>query len=199
MLVLIRHAQSQGNAEGRLLGHLDSPLTAVGAGQAEALAGVLAPVVTGASRILSSPLGRARDTAAAVAGPAPVEVDQRWVEVDYGEYDGALLGEVPHRIWSTWRRDAEFTPPGGESLATLGRRVRQACEELFDAGAGPAAVGDVVVVSHVSPIKAAVAWALDAPDAVVWRLRLSTASVTTIVWGAAGPLLQQFNWTVPPG
>ena len=162
MLVLIRHGQAQGNAEGRLLGHLDSPLTA-----------------------------------AAVAGGARVEVDQRWVEVDYGEYDGTRLGDVPPQVWSTWRHDAAYTPPGGESLATLGRRVRQACEELFDGGAGPAATGDVVVVSHVSPIKAAVAWALDAPDTVAWRLRLSTASVTTIVWGAAGPLLQRFNWTVP--
>lgn len=199
MLVLIRHGQSQGNAEGRLLGHLDSPLTPTGVGQAEALAAVLAPLVAGASRILSSPLGRARATAAAVARRAPVEVDQRWVEVDYGEYDGALLGEVPRQVWSQWRADAGFTPPGGESLATLGRRVRPACEELFDGGAGPAVEGDVVVVSHVSPIKAAVAWALDAPDTVAWRLRLSTASVTTIAWGAAGPLLQRFNWTVPQG
>ena len=52
--------------------------------------------------------------------------------------------------------------------------------------------GDVVVVSHVSPIKAAVAWALGTVD-LYWRLHLRTASVTRIGWNRDAPILHGFN------
>ena len=56
-------------------------------------------------------------------------------------------------------------------------------------GRGGPAAGDVVVVSHVSPIKAAVAWALGAGDDLAWRLHLSTASLTRVAWGVDRPVL----------
>jgi broad specificity phosphatase PhoE len=49
----------------------------------------------------------------------------------------------------------------------------------------------------VSPIKAAVAWALGADDEVTWRLQLSTASVTSLAFGAGRPVLRSFNQTQP--
>ena len=150
-------------------------------------------------RLVSSPLGRARDTAAALRCAVPVEIDERWIEVDYGELEGRPLADVPAELWARWRADPAFAPPGGESLAAVGSRVRAACEELFaDAGAGARhdGDGDVVVVSHVSPIKAAVAWALGAGDEVVWRLHLATASISRIGWGPAGPVLHGYNATV---
>jgi len=102
-------------------------------------------------------------------------------------------------LWWRWRADPGFAPSGGESLAHVGARVRDACAELFAvAGQGARADADVVVVSHVSPIKAAVAWALGVGDAVVWRLYLATASITRIGWGADGPVLHRYNETVPP-
>ena len=55
--------------------------------------------------------------------------------------------------------------------------------------------GAVVVVSHVSPIKAATCWALGLADEGAWRLYLATASVTRITWGANGPVLARFNQT----
>ncbi len=54
-----------------------------------------------------------------------------------------------------------------------------------------------MVVSHVSPIKAAVAWALGAGDDLAWRLHLSTASLTSVDWAADRPVLRSFNHTVP--
>jgi broad specificity phosphatase PhoE len=79
----------------------------------------------------------------------------------------------------------------------MGSRVRSACEELFGSG-GEATSGDstAVVVSHVSPIKAAVAWALGTGDEVAWRLWLATASITVIGWGNGQPVLQRFNLTL---
>ena len=127
VLILVRHGESTGNADGLLLGRIDSPLTARGLEQARSLA----DTVAGADRLISSPLARARDTADALGTGLPVEIDERWVEVDYGEYDGRKLTDIPAEVWRRWRSDTTFVPPGGESLASAGSRVREACEELF--------------------------------------------------------------------
>jgi broad specificity phosphatase PhoE len=71
----------------------------------------------------------------------------------------------------------------------VGRRVREACEAL----AADAAHRDVVVVSHVSPIKAAVAWAMGVGDEVAWRMFLSDAGVSRIDTSGHTPLLLAFN------
>ena len=55
------------------------------------------------------------------------------------------------------------------------------------------ATGDVVVVSHVSPIKAGVAWALGTGDEIAWRMFVALASVTRIAVSDRGPLLRSFN------
>lgn len=192
MLILVRHGESTGNAEGLLSGRIDAALTERGEAQARSVA----PVVTGATRLISSPLKRARLTAEALGTGLPVEIDDRWIEVDYGEYDGRPLGSVPDEVWTEWRSDPDFRPPGGETLSEAGDRVRSACEELFAAdGEGARGRGAVVVVSHVSPIKAATCWALGLGDEGAWRLYLATASVTRITWGATGPVLAQFNQT----
>ncbi len=58
---------------------------------------------------------------------------------------------------------------------------------------GAAAGGDVVVVSHVSPIKSAVAWALQVGDDVAWHMHLNLASICRIAMGTDGPVLHSFN------
>lgn len=191
MLVLVRHGESTANAEGRLLGRADVPLTEFGWRQARALAAVLGRV----AQLVSSPLQRAVDTASGLGLDLPVQIDERWVEIDYGALDGKPLAEVPVHLWDRWRAEPAYRPPGGESLAEVAERVSAACEQLFaHAGqAARAAGGDVVVVSHVSPIKAAVAWALGQGIEAVWRLQLSTGSVTTVGWGAGSPFLQAYN------
>jgi probable phosphoglycerate mutase len=192
VLILVRHGQSEANAAGLLSGRGESALTGSGRSQVASLSTLLA----GAGRLISSPLGRARDTAASLGLDLPIEVDERWTEVDYGELEGASLTTVPTEVWRRWRSDPTFRPPGGETLAEVGVRVRDACDQLFarpDAGARASSA--VVVVSHVSPIKAAVAWALGAGDDTAWRLQLSTASLTRVAWGVDGPVLHSFNET----
>jgi broad specificity phosphatase PhoE len=200
VLILLRHGEAVGNAEGLLLGRIDSPLTEHGRRQAARLATYFSsrPAGSSVSRVITSPLLRARSTAEALDLGIPIDVDNRWVEVDYGEFDGEKLSEVPARVWRSWREDPAFRPPGGETLEELGVRVRSACDELFgEEGKGARAASDVVVVSHVSPIKAAVGWALGAGDAVAWRLWLATASVTVIGWGQETPVLQRYNLVMP--
>jgi broad specificity phosphatase PhoE len=185
MLIVVRHGRTAHNASRRLLGRLDLPLDELGERQAAALgrSGLLAP----GTRVISSPLARARATAAAFG--RPVEIDERWIEMDYGVYDGLPLADVPASLWSAWDDDPEWAPEGGESLAAVGRRVRAACEELW-----PAAIeNDVAVVTHVSPIRSALKWGLGLEDATEARFFVETASVSRIGPGRRGRSLHSFN------
>ncbi len=194
-LLLLRHGRTVANASGLLLGRADPPLDPTGEQQAAALAaevcsGRFGPV----ARIVSSPLARTRATAAAVSARSglPVEVDERLVELDYGDLDGVSLADVPAETWAAWRSDLSFRPPGGETLLELSARVRTVCEELL---APERAAGVTVVVSHVSPIKAAAAWAMGVDDSVSWRMHLDPASITAVVARGRSTALTVFNDT----
>ena len=193
MLVLVRHGESTLNAEGRLVGHLDPALTEHGEDQARAAGRMLGSV----SELRHSPLTRTTQTARLLGLDVPPVVEGRAIELDYGALDGERLVDVDPKVWQRWLTEPTVTPEGGESLADLGRRVEGLVEELFATkGEGARSRdGDVVVVSHVSPIKAAVAWALGADELVAWRLRLSTGSVTRIDMGPHGPQVVSFNET----
>jgi broad specificity phosphatase PhoE len=183
MLHLVRHGRTDANAQGLLLGRADPPLSEEGRRQAVALAGIL----PSGARVISSPLRRTRETAEAFG--LDVEVDERWIELDYGELDGTPLADVPPDLWRQWRADPTFVPPGGESLTALGARVRLACDELVD----EARHDDIVIVSHVSPIKAAIAWAIGAGDELSWRLFVHVASIARIGVDQWGTTLRSFN------
>jgi broad specificity phosphatase PhoE len=183
MLLLVRHGRTDANAQGLLLGRLDPSLSEEGRAQAAALAAKIPQD----ARVIASPLSRTRQTAEAFG--LPFEVDERWIELDYGELDGLPLRDVPPDLWREWRADPAFAPPGGESIAALGVRVRAACTELVD----EIREHDVVVVSHVSPIKAAIAWALGAGDDLSWRLFVQVASVARIGADQWGTTLRSFN------
>jgi len=193
VLVLVRHGETEGNAARQLLGRAESPLTARGRSDATALGAALGPV----SRLVSSPLGRARHTAEALDWTCPSRSTNGGSKWTTASSRAAPCGPSPRAVVAVEGR-LHVCAPGGESLAEVGVRVRAACDELFGrAGEGARGVGDVVVVSHVSPVKAAVAWALGAGDDMVWRLYLATASMTRIGWGQDGPVLRGYNETVP--
>jgi len=187
MLILVRHGQTAANAAGLFLGRADPPLTDLGRGQADALAAALPRP----GRVISSPLARAQQTAAAFG--VPVELDERWIEMDYGDLDEQPVTSLAATAWQRWRADVNHAPEGGESLAAVGRRVRQACAEL----AADAAPMNVVVVSHVSPIKAAIAWALGTGDEIAWRMYVNDAAVCRIAIEPEGPMLRSFNESIP--
>jgi broad specificity phosphatase PhoE len=184
VLIVVRHGRTEANATGVLLGRRDLPLDELGRRQAAAVV----PLVAGARRVVSSPLRRARDTAAALG--LPVSVDERFVELDYGALEGTPLVDVPADLWARWQADLDWAPEGGESIGALGSRVREACEALVE----EAAEHDVVVVTHVSPVKATAAWALGVADDVSWRMYVAPASITRV---AVAPrrALHAFNVT----
>jgi broad specificity phosphatase PhoE len=185
VLLLVRHGETMANRQRQLLGRADPPLTETGWEQATALAAWLPrPDV-----LVSSPLLRARQTAGVLG--SDVQLDDRWIELDYGPYDEQPASALAPEVWARWREDAHFTPPGVEPYATLASRVADACDEL----AAAARSSVVIVVTHVSPIKAALAWALGVTHQIAWRTFVEDASVSRIDVDATGPLVRWFNRT----
>jgi broad specificity phosphatase PhoE len=158
-------------------------LTARGRAQAAEIASMLPKP----QLVISSPLRRACQTAEALTHE--FEIDERWIELDYGPLDGQPIGCLPPEIDERWRREPDFAPSGVETLSALWARVHAACDELST----PAESSVVVVVSHVSPIKAALGWALDAPTTVAQRLFVEDASVSRIDFDGGRPSVRWFN------
>lgn len=183
VLYLVRHGRTEANAQGLLQGRLDPGLDEIGLRQAAAIAAMVGEV----DEVISSPLQRARQTADHFG--REVTIDERWIEVAYGEYEGMPTSEVPMEVWQEWRTNSDFATKGGESFSSLDARVKDACEDLADR----IAERDVVVVSHVSPIKSAVAWALGVTMEIMFRCHLGQASLCRIDIGRFGPVLHGFN------
>ena len=185
MLLIVRHGRTVANASGLLQGRVDNPLDAVGRQQAQEISLALGTV----DIVVSSPLQRARETAEPLG--LPLRLDERWIELDYGEWDELPITEVTPAQWTQWRSDSTFAPPGGESLAELDQRVAEACNDLL----AEAAELNVAVFTHVSPIKSAMAWALGVKEQISWRLQVGQAQISRIAVREGRPLLTSFNET----
>ena len=194
--VLLRHGQTPLSVERRFAGRGDIPLTETGELQAKA-AGQRLAARGGIDRIVTSPLQRARRTAAAVAAAtgAPVEVDDGWMETDFGAWEGLSYAEAMER-WpdemAAWMADTSVAPPGGESFAATNERVLAALDRLL----GGRQPGTVVVVSHVTPMKTVLRHALLAPPAALRRMHLDVACLCEVDWYPDGPaVVRTFNDT----
>jgi probable phosphoglycerate mutase len=147
-LVLVRHGQSTWNAEGRLQGQADPPLSDLGRREAEDLRGTLAGFP--AERVVCSDLRRTRETAAALGHPEAAP-DPVWREIDVGEWAGRMLADLPAGPEPSWR-GGDLLPPGGERWEELEARVADALDGLAAQG------GEWLVVTHGGVIRAAVAY-----------------------------------------
>jgi broad specificity phosphatase PhoE len=185
-LLLIRHAESVGNAEFRLQGRRDFPLTPAGEQQAAALAARLAGC--GASAVYSSPLLRTRLTADAIAASlgVPVVKEERLVEYDFGERISGLTWEVirrehPEVIESLLRDESEFPRyPGEEGRGAFRVRVEAALTEIAERHrADPA----VAVVTHAGPIAVYLMQVLGRKYSRPIPFAIENASVTTVAVG----------------
>ena len=186
--VLARHGATAMSVEKRFsgLGGSDPALSRLGEEQAVALAAELV-ARGGIERIVSSPLQRTRQTAAIAAASLnlPVEIDEGLAECAFGEWEGLTFSEVRER-WpeelDAWLQSADVKAPGGESFTDVRTRVLAARDRILKVSAGQT----VLVVAHVTPIKAMVTDALDAPLHSIYRMELAPCSLTTLSWFADG-------------
>lgn len=144
-LYLIRHARSLWNAEGRMQGWADVALDDIGRQQAQALAERFRH--THFDVIYTSPLSRARDTAAALAAPhlLPLQFDERLKERHLGEWTGLTGDEANARYPEQWKSKWHTTgAPGGETQDQLMERAGQVFADLLTAHHNQ----HIVAVSH---------------------------------------------------
>ncbi|MFD6475115.1 bifunctional RNase H/acid phosphatase [Streptomyces anulatus] len=188
-LVLLRHGETALTPEKRFSGSggTDPELSATGRGQAERAAGHFAALGT-VQEIVSSPLRRCRETAAAVAGRLglDVRIDEGLRETDFGAWEGLTFGEVRERYaddLTAWLASPDTAPTGGgESFAEVAERVAAARDRIVARSAGRT----VLLVTHVTPIKTLVRLALGAPPEALFRMELSAASISTVAHYADG-------------
>lgn len=185
-LLLVRHGETAWNAEHRLQGDHDVPLSDVGRAQARALGPLVASHAP--ERVVVSPLSRARETAELLGHPATA-CDPRWQEAHLGGWTGRQASELPESAYTDWRA-GRHTPPGGESFAELTARVVAAVDAL------DRSAGTTLVVTHGGPIRALCHHLLGLHPALV--VPVAPASLTALDLGDAGPRLRSYNLTPTP-
>jgi len=182
--VLVRHGATQFSLEKRFSGHggADPGLAPIGEAQARAAAHELASRLQ-FDLVVSSPLLRTRQTAAILAGQLADDlvIMDELAECAFGEWDGLTFAEVQSK-WPDelrqWLDSVDHAPPGGESFTQVHARVARARQELISSYPGR----NILVVSHVSPIKLLVALTIDAPVESVYRMELRPCSISTTTW-----------------
>jgi broad specificity phosphatase PhoE len=181
-LWLVRHGESTWNSERRFQGRRDAPLSAHGRIQAAAVAERLRAVPV--DGLYTSPLARARETAAACAAALgrPAVVVEDLCELGLGAWEGCTLESVRTTAGDGYRRwvaaPLDHTPPGGEALSALAARVARAIEALPAGGAD----GRVVLVSHGGAIASVLCGVLGLSLNALWRFRLDNGSITRLRW-----------------
>jgi broad specificity phosphatase PhoE len=239
VLVLLRHGETEYIAEGRFQGRAETPLTHLGREQAR-LAGLrladparppALPVPTGPPReIVHSPLRRAAETAEIVAAalrPSPpgtpsaaarLVPEPGFTEIGQGIWEGLTIAEIERRfgpILAGWRRrPTEVWAPGGEPLAAVVDRVRDALAGLFrrlpaaasdpaertgvagypDAE-GPAERPWVVLVGHDGCFKVLLCLLFGLPLERFWSFRMALCGLSVVEIAAGRPVLLAFNRT----
>lgn len=150
-IYLVRHCECTANIDRRLSGRIDYPITEKGKGQLDGLAERFRNIKLDA--VYTSPLSRTRATAAAIGryNGAPVTVDERFIEFDFGQIDGVQMKDQAGEVKRLWLDDPHlFYAEGGDSMVEFGPRVWQALLALADENKGKT----VAVATHGNVLRA---------------------------------------------
>ena len=182
-VVLVRHGETEWSRSGRHTGRTDVPLTDLGRHQAE----LLGRRLRGRSfaLVLTSPLGRARETCRLAGLGEGGLLRDELREWDYGEYEGITTPEIRSRRpdWFLWRDGC----PGGETAAEVGARADRVVAELRAAG------GDCAVFGHGHMLRVLAARWLGLPPGEGRLLGLSTATLSVLGYERETPVLWLWN------
>ncbi len=192
LVLLVRHGQTPTTGQtlpGRAPGlHLSE----TGQAQAELAAKRIAELKR-VDAVYSSPLDRARETAAPIAAATAlkVQIDRGLLECDFGSWTGGELKQLMKE--PEWRQvqryPSGFRFPDGESFTEMLVRITDTLQRLQRQHEG----GVIVAVSHADPIKAAVAHAMGAHLDLFQRTVISTCSITAIAYAETGPVVLTVN------
>ena len=178
MLIFLRHGQARNNVEKILAGRAEGyPLTETGVDQAEMIARFLEPFRL--SAIYSSPVERARQTAAIVSRRLGIEyqVDERLTEIDMGSLSGMPYEAMFARHGNIFLKFYEGHPVieenGIETFASIRNRVLDLVEHY-----GTHDTGDILFVTHMDPIKSLLSTVMQLGPESLYELVIRNASLT---------------------
>src|ERR1700676_472969 len=180
--ILVRHGETEWSLDGRHTGRTDIPLLPDGEIQAQALRSVLSGCTF--ATVLSSPLIRARDTAA-LAGLGRAVVEPDLAEWDYGAYEGLTTSQIRQERpgWDLFTDGV----PGGESAADVARRVDRVIARIRTVP------GDVACVAHSHVLRVfAVRW-IGLDPSVGRNLVLDPAAYGELGWDRECPVVRTWN------
>lgn len=184
VVYLVRHGETSWNARGLCQGSADVPLNARGRAEVARLAAALAGVRFDAA--YSSPLGRARDTAALLLEGSGLRAAPcaALAELGYGAWQGTAEASWPDTAGARWRQDPwALAFPGGESLDDVHRRAAPAWDRLVAAHAGET----VLVAAHGHVNRVLLIHALGWPRDRFWRIAQPNAGCVVLHAPAGGP------------
>jgi 2,3-bisphosphoglycerate-dependent phosphoglycerate mutase/probable phosphoglycerate mutase len=190
---LVRHGQTELNKARRYQGATNSPLTAFGQLQAEALAHRLRRIPFRVA-VVSTAL-QARLTAETILGDRDAQFvdDPRWAETNHGRWEGLTYAEVrarfPREASARFADALNGRPTGGESLADVMARVAAGWADLLRRNPG----GRVLVATHATPIQLVLCAIGGLVPSQHWRWRVDLGSVTAIDIYGGGPIVRMVN------
>ncbi|HXJ80981.1 MAG TPA: histidine phosphatase family protein [Candidatus Methylomirabilis sp.] len=195
-LVLVRHGETDWNRERRYQGQRDTPLSETGRAQAEAAGRLLAREQFQA--VWSSPLRRARDTAAAIAAPKglAVRVDEAFGEMRFGQWEGLTVDDVSARfpdLHRQWQGTPHLVaPPDAETLDEVRARTLKGLEGLRAAHDGQT----VCLVTHGVTSRVLILEALGLGLDRIWSLHVSLTGITELEFRDDWAVVHRMNTLV---
>ena len=146
MIYIIRHGKTELNKAKVLQGRSNFPLNEEGVCQAREAAELLRDVSF--SRIFSSPLTRAVQTAEILAPHIKPVIDERLIEMDYGPYEGADLNHLPPEVLTFFSDFVHNPAPDGmEQLSSVVERAGEFLEDIRQIS------GDILISTHAIAMK----------------------------------------------
>lgn len=182
-IYLIRHGETEWAKNGRHTGRTDIPLTDTGREQA----GFLLPIFDEVkfTRILSSPLQRALETAKLAGLTSRVEPDKELLEWDYGDYEGLTTQQIRDRVpgWSIWTHPC----PNGETIDQISQRADRVVVTLRSIA------GNAAIFSHGHFLRVLVSrWIGLSPDHGS-RFLLGTSTLSILGYENELPVIKTWN------
>lgn len=174
-ILLVRHPETEANVDGRLIGRGDTPLTAEGERQLERLPGLIAAFEP--EEVWASPLHRALLPArlAAEMAACPLVVDERLIELDFGDAEGLTFAEIALRgIRFDYRNSRNPVAPNGESRCDIEERSAAVVSALAERG------GRFAVVTHGGVFRASMVTLLGLASEDIWAFHIKNSQLAHV-------------------
>lgn len=195
-IILVRHGHVDWLTPERFRGRAELPLSDLGRRQAQAVAHYIAATWK-PEAVYTSPLGRCRDTGAAIAAPFRIEPQaiEGFADIDYGEWQGLTREEASQR-WpdeiELWFRAPHLTViPGGETLAALLSRASAALRDVIRYHPD----GTVALVGHDSVNRVLLLFTLELPLSRYWQLRQDPCGINELFFHDGSFVIGSINQT----